>query len=99
MSRLDPVSAGLTLGGLMGGAHAAWIALVAFAAAPWVTDVDFDGQAASATFVLESVDLSVAAFLVVLTVFAGCGLGWLVAAVWNGLAAARPPVLVPQVAR
>jgi hypothetical protein len=99
MSRLDPFAAGLTVGGLMGAVQAAWIALVAFTAAPWVSDIVVEGQVGGATFVLESVDLSVAAFLVVLSVFAGCATGWLFATVWNGLAHLRAPTPLPQVAR
>jgi len=99
MTRIDPFAAGLTLGGLMGAAHAAWIALVAVTATVWATNVILPGHVVPATFVLDSVDVSVAAFLVVMTTFAGCGLGWLFAAAWNGLAALRAPVLAPQVGR
>lgn len=82
MRRIDPFAAGLTLGLLMGAAHAAGLI--------------FGGQLVRATFEPAGVDVSVAAFLVVMTIFAGCAMGWLFAAIWNGLATQRPPGPVQQ---
>lgn len=75
MSRIDPFGAGLTLGLLVGGAHVLWTALA--------------GSVMGPPFGLHGFDLGVAAFLVVMTTFAGLGLGWAFAAVWNGLATLR----------
>ena len=86
MSRIDPFRAGLTLGLLFGGACASWIALVAFTAASWVTDVVVPGQIIRATFEFDGVDLSGAAFFVLMSSLAGCALGGLFSAVWNALA-------------
>lgn len=89
MSRIDSFGAGLILGLLFGAAHAAAMAVVAVAASPFVADVVLAGQVVRTTFAVEGVDIGVAAFLVVMTVFAGCAIGWLVAATWNGVANLR----------
>ena len=89
MSRIDPVGAGLTLGLLLGGVHAAWSTLVAIGAAPWVMSVVFRLHFIRPPFEIDGFDLCVAAFLVVMAALAGCALGWLFAALWNGLASPR----------
>lgn len=89
MSRIDPFGAGLTLGLLLGGAHVLWAALVAFGAAGWVMDIVFRLHFIRPPFELDGFDVSVAAFLVVMTTFAGFALGCAFAAIWNGLAALR----------
>lgn len=89
MSRIDPFGAGLTLGLLIGGAHAVWAALVASGAATWVMSVVFRLHFIRPPFEIDGFDLGVAAFLVVMTALAGLALGWAFAAIWNGLANLR----------
>ena len=99
MSRIDPFGAGLTLGFLMGVGHAIWIALVALTAAPWVAEVVIGGEVVRAAFAPDGVDLSVAAFLIVMTTLAGCGVGWLFATIWNGLVHLGPAGPVQEAGR
>jgi hypothetical protein len=89
MSRIDPFGAGLSLGLLVGGAHTVWAVLVASGAAPWILDVVFRLHFIRPPFDVDGFDLSVAAFLVAMTTFAGLALGWAFAAIWNGLATLR----------
>jgi hypothetical protein len=89
MSRIDPFGAGLTLGLLLGSIHAGWAALVASGVAPWVMNVVFRLHFIRPPFEIDGFDLAVAAFLVLMTTFAGLALGWAYAMVWNGLANLR----------
>ena len=89
MSRIDPFSLGLTLGILFGGVHAAWAALVASGVAAWFMSAVFRLHFIRPPFEIDGFDLSVAAFLILMTTFAGLALGWAFAAIWNGLATLR----------
>ncbi len=89
MSRIDPIGTGLTIGILVGGAHLGWVALVATGAAPWVMNLVFRLHFIRPPFEIDGFDPSVAAFLVGLTAASGFTLGWLFAAIWNGIADLR----------
>jgi hypothetical protein len=89
MQRINALQCGLTLGLLIGGAHLGWVALVATGAAPWVLDFIFRLHFIRPPFEIDGFDPSVAAVLVGLTALSGFVLGWLFAAIWNGLANLR----------
>jgi len=99
MTRIDSVWAGLTLGLLTGGAHIAWVALVATGAASWVMNLVFRLHFIRPPFEIDGFDPNVAAFLVALTTFGGFAGGWLFATIWNGLANLRATAPFRQVRR
>lgn len=89
MSRIHALGAGLALGLLVGGAHLAWVVLVASGAAPWLLDVLFRLHFIRPPFEVDGFDVSVAATLVALTTLGGFSFGWAFAAIWNVLANLR----------
>ena len=89
MSRSHALGAGLTLGLLVGGAHLAWVVLVATGAAHWVMNFVFRLHFIRPPFEIDGFDPIVAALLIGLTSLSGFVLGWLFAAIWNGLANLR----------
>ena len=89
MQRINAFQCALTLGLLIGGAHLAWALLVAIGAAPWVMSFIFRLHFIRPPFEIDGFDPSVAATLVALTTVGGFTLGWLFAAIWNGLANLR----------
>jgi hypothetical protein len=89
MQRIDARQCGLTLGFLIGGAHLAWAALVATGAAAWVMSFIFRLHFIRPPFEIDGFDPTVAALLVGLTGLGGFVVGWLFAAIWNGLANLR----------
>lgn len=99
MSRIHALGAGLTLGLLVGGAHVAWVVLVASGAAPWLLDVLFRLHSIRPPFEVDGFDASAAATLIGLTAFSGFALGWAFATLWNALANLRATAPIRRQAR
>jgi hypothetical protein len=99
MSRISPLQSGLTLGILVGGAHLGWVVLVATGVANWTMRFVFRLHFIRPPFEIDGFDPSIAAFLIGLTALSGFALGWLFAAIWNGLATLRATTAFRQASR
>jgi hypothetical protein len=85
MKAIHPLKAGLTFGVLLGICHLAWAMLVALGWAQTVIDVVFRLHFIKPPYVIAPFELTVAAFLVLMTFCSGFVLAYIFSLVWNRL--------------
>ena len=83
MQNINPLKAGLTLGGLTGTFHLFWAALVAFGLAQRVIDFIFWLHFIKPIYVLSPFNFGTAITLVAVTFVIGYAMGLVLACVWN----------------
>jgi hypothetical protein len=85
MQNINPLKAGLTLGGLTGAFHLFWAALVAIGLAQRVIDFVFWMHFIRPLYVISPFNISTAVILVTVTFTIGYAMGLILACLWNFL--------------
>ena len=91
MNRLQPHSAGFTLGILIGLGHAFWALLVWAGAAQPVIDFIFRLHMITPPYTIAAFDPGLALALVLVTAIIGYLFGWIGAVIWNRYGAGAAP--------
>ncbi len=85
MKAIDPLKAGLALGGVLGGFHLCWSLLVATGWAQALMDFIFWVHFIKPVYTVEPFSAGIAAMLVMVTSFVGFLLAFVFGLLWNRL--------------